>query len=246
MVAPDTARQGNTVTLTGANWQPHTKVTLAIHPTNQANGAEGISLGVTTADERGRLNFVSIVPSAATPGIWSIAARGDANAPSQSASTSLTVLATDATAVSAMPSALATDTAEPPATAAPTATPAATATAAPTVTPPPPTGTPPPETGVPSVQTQPTLQGNVQNGKLTLQGDGWSPGQIIRVRSSKDQSGKDVTWLGQTTADANGHFEFSAKLSKQVRDNAFIIVADDAHRLVARIIKGDGNGGGGD
>jgi hypothetical protein len=242
MAVPDSARQGSTFTLTGANWQPHSKVTLAFNPTNSSS-AKPVDLGVTTVDDQGHINFVTIVPSAATPGIWSIAARGDASTAQQEASASFTVLTTEATVAvtvavevpTNIPTLAPTDTPQP--TPAPTFTPIPAATQ----TRPRPTSTSRPATATPDSQSQPQLTGSVQGNTLKLSGTGWSAGQNVKIRSSKDQSGKDATSLGQAKVDDKGQFQFSVKLGKQVRDNAYIIVADNDHRVIARVVRGGGD-----
>jgi hypothetical protein len=235
VAAPASARPGDTITLSGVRWPARARLSLGLNPANPS-GQAALELGNTLADEQGRFTFVALVPSAASAGAWTLVVRtadasGQVNALT---STPFTVLASDAPTPAPTLPPTATETELPPPTAPPvppTATPMP-----PTVTAqPPPTLTPVPPT--PAPEQKPQLQGGIDGNTLVLRGTGWNAGQLIRVRASRDKDAKDVTWLGQVNADAQGHFEFSAKLPKQLRGVGYVIVADDTHRVMARLVK---------
>ena len=94
-VAPEQLRQGDTLTVIGADWPAGISVTLELRPQGNAISAS-LSLGSIAADAQGRFKFVSIAPQPATPGQWSVTAHG--GEPMNIASVTLSVLDSEVSA----------------------------------------------------------------------------------------------------------------------------------------------------
>jgi hypothetical protein len=116
-VVPEDWRQGNSLTVIGADWPVGISVTLGLH-LQTASTEESVDLGTITSDALGRFKFISDAPDIDTIGQWSVTAYG--GDPVSIASASLRVLEEET------PTATATQTQTPTPTASPT--PTATAT----------------------------------------------------------------------------------------------------------------------
>lgn len=248
MVSPDHARQGDSITLAGVNWQPGVRVALAFERAGQ--GGEPVSLGMTTVDDQGQLSFVTIVPQAATPGVWNITATAADS--TQSAATPFTVAAPNVAASETIAPeatvAISTDTPVPTNTPVPptdppaptntdvpaTETPASTATPQPTSPPPAPTATvaPPPTDAKP-----PWLGGNLRGNTLAVIGGRFAAGSKVRISVSKDKDGRAPVRLGEVTVNRDGKFDFSARLPRQARDFSYVVAEDRDRRVIAYIEK---------
>jgi hypothetical protein len=227
-VTPDHAQRGQTITLSGRAWHPHSKITLAFSLTSQQSDDDA-SLGSTTADEQGQFTFVTLVPQAAKPGTWSIIVQGDVD---QSASAFFTV--EDGVAMAAAISATPT----------PTQTPVPSATPKPTTTPPPPptptfapTNTPQPVLNTEQPSVPPVLQAVWRENKLELRGNGWPVSEQVKISLSKEKNGKNAISLGVLATNDQGQFKVSVTVPKQVRDNWYVIASDDSHRAIVRITR---------
>ncbi len=227
-VTPDHAQRGQTITLSGRAWHPHSKITLAFSLTSQQSDDDA-SLGSTTADEQGQFTFVTLVPQAAKPGTWSIIVQGDVD---QSASAFFTV--EDGVAMAAAISA----------TPAPTQTPVPSATPKPTTTPPPPptatfapTNTPQPVLNTEQPPAPPVLQAVWRENKLELRGNNWPASEQVKISLSKEKNGKNAISLGVLATNDQGQFKVSVTVPKQVRDNWYVIASDDSHRAIVRITR---------
>ena len=242
-VTPDHARQGETITLSGQSWRPHSKITLAFSLTSQL-GDRSTGLGTTAADEQGRFTFVTIVPQAATPGTWSIIVQGDVD---QSASAFFVVQTGDVTEIVARPTAtpaatdtpLPTQTPQPTDTLQPPATATATATHIPTNTPKPtaPVNKP---TAAPTLKA-PTLQATWHGNRLDLRGDGWPARERVKLSVSREKDGDNAIQVGVLGVNDKGQFNTTIKVPRQVRENWYVIASDGSQRVIARIAKDDGD-----
>lgn len=168
-VAPEQLRQGDTLTVIGADWPAGISVTLELRP--QGNTiSSSLSLGSIAADAQGRFKFVSIAPQPATPGQWSITTHG--GEPITIASVTLSVLSPEVSAPgetsTALPPSPTTTNVAASATPVPP-TPTSTATPRPTKTslPPTVTSTPTPQPPTPVVITD--WRGDYWN-NMTLSG----------------------------------------------------------------------------
>jgi hypothetical protein len=175
ILSPESAAQGQHVTVTGDGWPPDTAVALTFRPGSTVIGIP-LDLGATIVDRSGFFHFSFYIPSDAAAGDWMVRAATASDSRSiQIATAPLTVLPssdTNATATAAMPTAsqipvpptataMATPTPAPATPEAPpaTATIAATNTPAPEATPevPPATSTvAAPNTPAPEVTLMPT------------------------------------------------------------------------------------------
>jgi microcompartment protein CcmL/EutN len=226
VVAPDHAQQGDMITLSGQAWHPSSKITLAFSLTSQQNN-DAASLGTATADAQGQFTFVTIVPQAAKPGVWSIIVQGDVG---QSASAFFTVEAGKATATSMTTETpvstiiIATDTPQP--TAAPTSAP---------------TDTPQPVVNTNEPSSAPTLQVTWNGDQLQLSGGDWPAQEQVTISLSKTKDGKNATSLGELASNDQGQFSVSVAVPRQVRENWFVIASDASHRVITRITKANGD-----
>jgi hypothetical protein len=229
VAAPNRARQGDTFALKGQGWQPDSQVTLAFDVSGRQNNF-ATSLGNTKADAQGHFTFVSVVPRAAEPGVWSITAHG---ASSQSARASFTVL--DGGDTTSKLSVKVTTTG----TSVPTSVPA-------TSTPRPPAATPAPVVATKSPQQDLSFNVVWQGNNLHLTGSGWPANEEIKVSASKDSDGKGAVRLGVLGTDDQGQFDVSAKVPKGVKPNWYIILQDASHQVVAQIVGDGGDNNNGD
>jgi hypothetical protein len=242
-------------------------LTLAFTPAGQTGaGGNSVSLGATTADAQGRVHFVTIVPRAATPGVWNIAASEEGS--QQTVTTPFTVLAPEvvsaATGEGNMPTGTSapadvptdvpvppTDTSVPTPTSAPTDTPVP---PMPTDTPPPtvaPTDAPVPPTEVPLPPSvtphpkRPWLDARYQGNRLLLHGARYATGNKVYISLASDKEGNNPVPIGEAIVDGRGAFDFTAKLSKELRKNRFVIAEDPIQGRRAiwyiEIKKGNGN-----
>lgn len=233
-VTPDHAQRGQTITLSGRAWHPHSKITLAFSLTSQESDTAA-SLGTTNADAAGQFTFVTLVPQAAKPGTWSIIVQGDVD---QSASAFFTV--EDGVAMAAAISATAPPT--PTQTPTPSATPQPTATSLPPPTPTSaPTHTPQPVLNTDKPAAPPTLQAVWRANKLELRGGGWPVSEQVKISLSKEKNGSNAISLGVLATNEQGQFKVSVTVPKQVRENWYVIASDDSHRAIARIARAKGD-----
>ena len=232
-VSPNHAQRGQTITLSGQAWHPHSKITLAFSLTSQQSD-NAASLGSTTADAQGQFTFVTLVPQAAKPGTWSIIVQGDVD---QSASAFFTV--EDGVAMAAAISTKATpassQTPLPSATLQPTSTPAPpTPTSAPT-------NTPQPVLNTEQPSAPPVLETAWRGNQLELRGNGWPASEQVKISLSKEKNGNNAISLGVLATNDQGQFKVSVTVPKQVRDNWYLIASDDSHRVLVRIAKAKGD-----
>ncbi len=218
---PDHVRQGDTITLSGQNWQPNSPVMLAINVLGNRD-ATATNLGTTKADAQGQFTFVSVVPQAAAPGVQTIVAHGDLN---QIATASFTVLGgggiTEGNAQTLISRSTTSEITSPTGTAVPLPS-------VPTSTPERATNTP-----QPNVSAKAVWHGD----KLELSGSGWPVNAQIIVSVSQNKDGKGAVALGILGTNAQGQFDVVVKVPKDVHANWYIVLHDAIHTLITPIVK---------
>ena len=237
-VSPNHAQRGQTITLSGQAWHPNSKITLAFSLTSQQSDT-ATSLGSTSADAQGQFSFVTLVPAAAKPGVWSIIVQGDVD---QSASAFFTVeegIALAAAESTLTPTQVPTDppTLTPTGTSAPTDTPQPTATSSPA-----PTSTQPPTPTAGRADKPPQFQAAWQEkNTLELRGNGWPASEQVKIILSREKNGSNAISLGTLATNDHGEFRVTVTIPKQVRENWYVIANDDAHRIIVRLVKPKGD-----